>query len=132
MKTIITYIAPFLILFGFASCEGETTRNWFIKNNSSGAIIVTDHSIKTNEVSSVTIPSGSSQVIEITYQRGGSTRADFASETFYSITVINALGDTTTKDCINEGSWIYEIIHRKKVPSIYEQNYYLQLSDSDF
>lgn len=132
MKKIITYIVLPLIFAGFTSCEGETTRSWIITNQSSSTITVTDHSSFYDKTNTTAIPSGGQEIIEILSQRGGSAKEVFASETFYSILITNALGDTTTIDCLGINTWKSEIVRKKKVPSVYDHKYYMIVKDEDF
>ncbi len=136
MKNYKSSIFYSLMLLAIAtlmtSCEGNTDRDWIIKNNSSTKIDVTATLVFNSSTVSETIDSDISKTLTITNQLGGSERAQLPDEAFSSFIITNENGDTFKKDFALPENWMTTIEQVKKVPSLYEHEYILEVNDEDF
>lgn len=112
------------------SCEGNTTREWIVINNSSEAFQVAMKSnFSTEKV--VTIETGKSKVIYVNETLGGQDNAGNTGEYFESFEIVN-LSNTERKDIQASSNWKSESEHAKRVPSHFEHKFTISISDDDF
>ena len=136
MKTIkkITtrLLSVIAISFLLMSCEGNTNREWIVKNNSSTTIKVEAGLVFNTSTVTKNIAAGSSEIITITEQRGGTATPQTPSDVFSSMIITNAATDSLNKDYKLAANWKATIEQTKKRPSLYEHEYILNLTDQDF
>ena len=125
------FIVIFLAIL-FSSCEGNTDRFWKISNESSGQIHVESISNFDNTEFKDSISSGALKTISMNSQLGGNSNPQLPTQAISSLIVINDAGDTLKKDYTLEENWESIIENTRKVPSNYEHEYILEVTDEDF
>jgi len=116
----------------FVACDGNTNREWKIRNNSSLFIRVTATTIFDGDPTVETIIPGFTKVFAITDQLGGTSTPQLPNQVFSSMLIINETGDTVNKDYTNPGNWETSIKQTKKLPSLFKQKYVLVVTENDF
>ncbi|MAZ37660.1 MAG: hypothetical protein CL842_09445 [Crocinitomicaceae bacterium] len=129
MRTLSILVGLFTAIV-LSSCEGNTTREWKVINNSSEAFQV---DMKSNFSSEkvVTIETGKSETIYVNDTRGGQDDAGNTSDYFESSEIVN-LSNTERKDIQASSNWKSESEHAKRVPSHFEHKFTISISDDDF
>ncbi len=129
MRTVSILIGICLGII-LSSCEGNTTREWKVTNNSSQAFQV-DIKSNFNMEKLVTIETGKSEVIYVYETRGGDDDAGNTAEYFESFEIVS-LSDSVRKDVQASPNWKSESEHAKRVPSHFEHKFTISISDDDF
>lgn len=129
MRTLSILAGLFTAII-LSSCEGNTTREWKVINNSSQAFQV-DMKSNFNSEKIVTIETGKSETIYVYDTRGGQDDAGNTSDYFESLEIVN-LSNSVRKDILNSSNWKAESEHVKRVPSHYEHKFLISISDDDF
>ncbi len=129
MRTFSILVGLFTAI-ALSSCEGNTTREWKVINNSSQAFQV-DMKSNFNMEKVVTIETGKSEVIYVYETRGGNDDAGNTGDYFESFEIVN-MSNTVRKDIQASSNWKAESEHVKRVPSFYEHKFSISISDDDF
>ena len=130
-KAIFNLLLSTVIILSLASCEGLTSVERIIENNSSSEINVVVIFDEIDTLNSY-IEMGGSELIRITEQLGGQPTASSPGNTISSLLIINESGDTLRKDYTVDENWLIEIEERSRIPSTYYHAYTFQVTDDDF
>ena len=115
----------------FLSCEGSTTRERRITNNSSTSIhVVADGANLSNYNKSIT-PSMNEGFFTSQQRVGTQTLEDPASGV-NNIEIVNTFGDTCTKDFFLIDNWDIKTERKSEIPSEWKHEYTFIVEDSDF
>jgi hypothetical protein len=130
-KIFIKIVLPLLILF-LASCEGSTSREWIVSNESSTTIKV--EATLTHETDTVykIIASGEKKIITITTEDKGNSLPQQAYDVFTYFLITNADGESTDMQYADNDSWDIYIEETKNNPPHFEMTYTMVVTDGDF
>ncbi len=132
MNNVLKIFTALAIIFILSSCEGNTTKEWTINNDTSQTIYVTGNdkvlSVSINE----SISAGDSKTILVTDMRGGTDQYQNPADHLDSLVIINSNSDSTTKDYMIEANWEILIDERSSIPSDYLHTYDFHVTDNDF
>ena len=130
MKQVLFTAIALLFVILLSSCEGNTTREWKIRNNSS-TIIYANFDVIQSPVTADTIPPGETQTFAISDARGGNEDPGGPLDGVNSILIFNT-SDTLKKDYTLETNWLISSEQKKKRPSDYYHEYIFEVENGDF
>ena len=108
-----------ILSFIFTACEGYTTREYIVKNNTNDTIIVQFQGILFSDEQTEKIGPNSQSSIYYTDQRGGNANPGLVNETFDHVVVYNIFGDSICPNMLENDSWQIDSEQKNKVPSNY-------------
>lgn len=118
-----------LLLLALSSCEGNTTRQWTVRNYSSQDISM--ETLIDGQSKSFQIEIGDEEIILLDDKRGGQKDPGNAMSRLDSILIFNTQ-DTAHSNFEDANRWSIKSDHRNKVPSDYFHEFILEITDSDF
>lgn len=121
---------PIIIIF-LASCEGNTTRDWRVDNQSSTTIYVESCLTGTVDTTVRVIDPEVMKTITITSEDKGNSIPQEAYEVFTHFLIFNA-SDTIEKNFTKNENWDIYIEHTKSNPDHFEMIYTVEVKNSDF
>jgi hypothetical protein len=124
---------PFFILFifFFFACEGNTDKIRFIQNSSESAILVTANGGSLTDYTN-TIAAGQTDTLFFGGQLGGTSQIENPAFGIDTLIIVNAAGDTCTKEYTLQDNWIISVEQIKKRPSNWRHEYTFQVNEGDF
>ncbi len=131
IKTI-KHITLIFIVFLMASCVGSTDREWAVDNSSSTAIFLRVGLLASTDTIYKIILKGEKTVITITTDDFGNADPQQAFDVFSHLLIVNADGDTSNIEWVDNDSWDIYIEQTKRRPDHFHQTYDLVVTDADF
>ena len=133
IKSTLNFITVLFVTVALLGCEGQTTREWYVQNDSSRQLtIYADMVFYSNFIDTVIIAPYSADMISFNEVRGGQDYAGPAVRQGDSVDVVAQPPDSLTKDIINETNWLVETDHKRKIPSFYYHRFTFVVSNADF
>jgi hypothetical protein len=120
-----------IVISTLFSCEGQTDYSTEVNNRTESPITVYAVTDFASNVETQIQPGETTNILT-TEQRGGNYSAVNPSGWFSSFLIVNAQGDTCTKDHTNQQLWNGEIKRIRRAPATMEQKYTLIVNPEDF
>lgn len=130
-KILYRLFLPLIIII-MASCQGSSTREWSVKNESSTPIGVWAQVHTSSDTMRYLVESGDSRVLTILIEEKGNSDSQQPSDVYSYFFIKNENGEILTKDWTDLHDWDVFIEQTKSNPPQYFQTYEMIVTNADF
>lgn len=128
MKHILWLVfIPFLLI----SCDGNTDREFMVKNASSQTVQVYVESVYNSEIDTISIGIGQTANVVYHNSMGGNSNEGTMSDFIQAMTAVNDSGQVLQKDYLLNENWLIESERVSRVPPDWRHTYTFVITDAD-